>query len=100
MHKMPKNYGFTEKNRVSLVIGGTVKEPCRRTWSIYKNSYFELYQINNKKFLLYLYHFYNNIDKQKTILKELRITPNTYYCYKRKIESAIIRDYIPNKTIL
>ncbi|KAG0439403.1 hypothetical protein DMUE_2449 [Dictyocoela muelleri] len=76
------------------------RRPCRRTMSIYKNSYFELCQINIKKFLLYLYHFYNNIDKPKNILKELNMSPNTYYFYKRKIESAIIRDYILNKTRL
>ncbi|KAG0427002.1 hypothetical protein DMUE_5933 [Dictyocoela muelleri] len=70
---------------------------CGNTTSVYKNSYFEDCHIDLKKFLKLLFYFYYEINSSEWVIKQLQMSFSTYYYFKKRFESAIVRDYILNK---
>ncbi|KAG0433227.1 hypothetical protein DMUE_5430 [Dictyocoela muelleri] len=105
---IPKSIKCTKCRRNMIVQKTKSLKPCYRLYFrrraekhyLYIKNLFLSYVKLNKKIMLYLYDFYNNIDIPKSILKEFKMSPNTYYFYKKIIEAAVIKDYILNKTRL
>ncbi|KAG0417724.1 hypothetical protein EQH57_0905 [Dictyocoela roeselum] len=73
------------------------KYPCSLRRSIYDLSFFEECRIDLKKFIQLVYLYFHKDIGPKEATKELKISLTSYYFYKKKFETAIVKDYIINK---
>ncbi|KAG0431256.1 hypothetical protein DMUE_5580 [Dictyocoela muelleri] len=71
---------------------------CKSTRSIYEMSFFEECRIDFLKFIKFAYLYFHDDIGPKRAIYELRLSPNSYYYYKKKFEASIIRDVLLNKT--
>ncbi|KAG0441904.1 hypothetical protein DMUE_0705 [Dictyocoela muelleri] len=73
------------------------KKPCNSKRSIYDNSYFSDCRIDFLKFIKFTYLIFNDDIGPKKAIYELKMSRSTYYHYKRKLESVMLKDFILSK---
>ncbi|KAG0417725.1 hypothetical protein EQH57_0904 [Dictyocoela roeselum] len=78
--------------------GWRCKRKCNCKRSIYDLSFFSECRIDFLKFIKFAYLLFHDDVGPKKAIFELRLSRDSYYYYKKKLEATMIRDYISYKS--